>query len=164
MKELGKMLVRSRLPIRRMPQSENGESTQDIPYSKPMPHGRPGVSSHDSKVPEKQTSANPNDVYRDLESWRPSARSVTIPEGIVEQIMTPEEFANVHRVGRKAVPEKKKRGVCLSMSVSPEEAEVLRRYAASVDLTFSEWARATLFQSMGRKLPKRPGNPKDKEK
>jgi hypothetical protein len=33
----------------------------------------------------------------------------------------------------------------------------MRRHAATLGLTFSEWARAVLFDKMGRKTPKRPG-------
>jgi len=79
-----------------------------------------------------------------------------------QDIMTDEEFAAIKKTGRPSVVEKKKRGVCMTMSVSPEEAEILRRYAASLNMTYSEWARSVLFQSMKRKVPNRPGNPRDK--
>ncbi len=79
-----------------------------------------------------------------------------------QDIMSDEEFAAVKKTGRPSVVEKKKRGVCMTMSVSPEEAEILRRYAASLNMTYSEWARSVLFQHMKRKVPNRPGNPKEK--
>jgi hypothetical protein len=81
---------------------------------------------------------------------------------MIEGLMSKEEFDALRRTGRKPFDKpRKKRNVCMTMSVSEEEAELLRRYPASLDLTFSEWARSVLFSSMGKKLPKRPGNPKD---
>lgn len=171
MKELGKLLVKNGLPIRRSQQPQSQVQTPQNPqYDRPHPayerQSKPAPTQ--PKVPEKLSSPpeaaspNPNDVYRQPDSWRPSARHSNVPEGLADLVMPPEEFDERLRRGRKPVPEKKKRGVCMSLCVSPEESEILRRFAASQDLTFSEWARVALFEEMGRKLPKRPGNPKDK--
>jgi hypothetical protein len=43
----------------------------------------------------------------------------------------------------------------VSISVSEEEETILRAYAETLDVSFSEWARGVLFRGMGRKLPSR---------
>ena len=53
------------------------------------------------------------------------------------------------------VPKGKQRGLCVSISVSEEEETILRAYAETLDVSFSEWARGVLFRGMGRKLPSR---------
>jgi len=156
MKGYAKLLVRNRLPIRRSSSAETSGRNGDF--------DRSDFDTHSTKAQEG--TGTPSDVYRELDSWRPSARNpsagISMPAmNPADEIMPADEFKQLNRVGRKPVPEKKKRGVCITMSVSPEEAELLRRYAASLDLTFSEWARTVLFTSMKRKLPKRPGNPKE---
>lgn len=55
----------------------------------------------------------------------------------------------------RGIPERKKRCHTMTFSVSPEEAELLRRYAASKGMSFSEWARGSLFRTMGRRVPSR---------
>lgn len=176
MKELGKLLVQSRLPIRRSSRAENQPQTEEktvsstplpSPYSRisrrESPRGRSNPVSE--KAPETQTSGMPS-VYEEPDSWKPRVRAPVIDDmsGLLEGLMSEEDFKQLTRPGRKPVAAKKKRGQCISLCVSTEEAELLRRYAASLDLTFSEWARVALFNSMGKKMPKRPGNPKDKEK
>ena len=123
----------------------------------------PEEPSRSIRTPAPTTPADgnhPSNVYRDLDSWRPNKRSGNTVTA--QDIMSDEEFAAVKKTGRPSVVEKKKRGVCMTMSVSPEEAEILRRYAASLNMTYSEWARSVLFQHMKRKVPNRPGNPKEK--
>ena len=56
----------------------------------------------------------------------------------------------------KRMKKSKSRRMSLSVSMSPEEAQMLRMHAASMDLSFSSWARNTLFRAMGRKTPARP--------
>lgn len=57
--------------------------------------------------------------------------------------------------GPKRKPAHKRRGICLNMSVSEEEAHLLKAYAASKGMGFSEWAREVMFTAMKRKPPKR---------
>ncbi len=153
MKDYAKLLVRNRLPIPRR--------NRDVdPVPEPVPDTPTRSSRSATPNPSNMEANHPSNVYRDLDSWRPNKRSDT---GVTAQdIMSDEEFAAVKKTGRPSVVEKKKRGVCMTMSVSPEEAEILRRYAASLNMTYSEWARSVLFQHMKRKVPNRPGNPKDK--
>jgi len=51
---------------------------------------------------------------------------------------------------------KQKRRSSLSISVSEEEAQILRAAASEKGVTFSKWARAVLFRSAGKRIPKRP--------
>jgi hypothetical protein len=53
------------------------------------------------------------------------------------------------------VPKGKQRGLCVSISVSEEEETILRAFAETLDVSFSEWARNVMFRAMGRKLPSR---------
>lgn len=50
----------------------------------------------------------------------------------------------------------KKRKKSLGISCSDEEAALLRKAASDRNMSFSEWARNTLFRAMGRKPPARP--------
>jgi hypothetical protein len=51
---------------------------------------------------------------------------------------------------------KKARKSMLSIAVSPEEQELIRAHVASINSSFSTWAREALFRAMGRKVPARP--------
>jgi len=62
------------------------------------------------------------------------------------------------RIGKrpyKRVPKEKTRRHAVSICVSEEEENLLRTFAATLDRSFSDWARGVLFKAMGRKLPKR---------
>jgi hypothetical protein len=77
------------------------------------------------------------------------------PEIPSQQVITPDDFEPETRTSLR-MKRNKTRRMALSISVSEEEAELLRRHAASLDLGFSAWARQTLFRAMGRKPPARP--------
>ena len=51
---------------------------------------------------------------------------------------------------------RQKRRSSLSVAVSEEEKELLRNAARKKGMTFSNWARKTLFRSAGLSMPKRP--------
>jgi hypothetical protein len=51
---------------------------------------------------------------------------------------------------------RQKRRSSLSVAVSEEEKELLREAARKKGMTFSNWARKTLFRSAGMSMPKRP--------
>ena len=57
--------------------------------------------------------------------------------------------------GYKRVPVAKARRQAVSVCVSEEEETILRAYAASLNTSFSDWARQVLFAAMARRLPKR---------
>lgn len=52
--------------------------------------------------------------------------------------------------------EKQKRRHSLSVACSQEEARILRQAAFDKGMTFSNWARKTLFRSAGKRIPTRP--------
>lgn len=56
---------------------------------------------------------------------------------------------------KKLVPRDKTRRNTLTFTVSDEESAILRAHAATLDITFSEWVRKTLFRAAGRKIPAR---------
>jgi hypothetical protein len=144
MKDIAKLMVRNRLPPR------TTRSPQVLPSTPEITRRESQIQAE--KVPETAS------VYSALDSWRPNARRALQEEQVSEDsvdLISREEFEKIHRPGRKPIHEKKRRNICLSMSVSVEEADLLRRFAASMGLGYSEWARATLFESMGKKIPKR---------
>ena len=147
MKELARHLVRTRVPVKRpgarklteMAEESTGEET-----------------ATESDLPQ-------HSVYRPLDSWEPRFREpeerqhlepeakVAAPEPQPETLPeVPETYS-----GRRMNP-RKKRKAAMSVSVSEEEADLLRRYAASKGMGFSAWARGVMFRAMGRKPPARP--------
>ena len=50
----------------------------------------------------------------------------------------------------------KRRDMSMSISVSAEEEEIIRRYLATLNQTFSAWARSLIFRAIGRNPPARP--------
>ena len=56
--------------------------------------------------------------------------------------------------GILSTPQKRRHS--LSVACSEEEAELLRDAARDKGMTFSNWARKTLFRSAGIAIPKRP--------
>ena len=144
MKELAKHIVRAGLPVKRTkPRSlaeiaaeSTQESVEDLPQ---------------------------NSVYRTPDSWETRNRLETLTKTVEEEeakakargtAKRVEEEPEIHR-GKRMSPKKRRRSA-LSVCVSDEEAELLRRYAASKDMGFSEWARGVMFRAMGRKPPARP--------
>jgi hypothetical protein len=45
--------------------------------------------------------------------------------------------------------------VSLNISVSEEEAYILKSFAGSKSMGFSEWARQVMFQAVGKQIPTR---------
>lgn len=50
----------------------------------------------------------------------------------------------------------KLRKTCMSLSLSEEEARIVRNHVASLNTNFSTWARNTLFRAIGKPIPARP--------
>lgn len=51
-------------------------------------------------------------------------------------------------------PEQRRRNT-ISIAMSEEEEEAIRRAAAEKGVSISEWARVAMFKHMGRQVPKR---------
>ena len=90
---------------------------------------------------------NPQSVYRVPDSWE-------APKKVLKKPL-PAEPEPDNRRGPKRKPQHKRRGTSLTFSVSPEEEFYLRKFAADKGMSFSEWARATLFKAMGQDIPSR---------
>lgn len=149
MKDLAKTLRRSGLPVRR---------------------GRPKRRLMDAAVEEKGAGDSgvvepPAPVFGEsLDSWEPRYRpQPTSPPLPKEKEKVPEiqnekadqDFVAETRTAKR-MKRSKTRNMSLTVSVSEEEHQLLRRHASSLGLGFSAWARATLFRAMGRKPPARP--------
>ncbi len=83
--------------------------------------------------------------------------SPTIHDG--EELVDLSEIDLPDRVSRyKGLKQKQIRRRNLSISVSEEEYDLLRKGAVRAGMGFSAWARQVLFNSLRRKVPKRPTN------
>ena len=90
-------------------------------------------------------SVSPNDV--EAGAWEHRPRQ-TLP------VPTVGDRRKKHYRKSRVAPDKTRRNT-LSFSVSDEEESILRAHAATLDMSFSEWVRATLFRAAGRKIPSR---------
>lgn len=140
MKELGRLLVKHRMPVRRpvATPTQNQVQTQ-VPA--------PAVNRQESN---KENQSKPH-VYQELDSWNSRARE--IPEAV-----NPEESAKPKfPKGRRPYEDRsKRRSTTISVCLSAEENETIRRYAGELGINISEWIRSLVFADMGRKIPKRP--------
>jgi len=59
-------------------------------------------------------------------------------------------------VRRKRVSRKKRRHLSMTVAVSEEEEAIIRAHIAGLEISFSAWARQTLFRAMGKRIPARP--------
>ena len=58
-------------------------------------------------------------------------------------------------IGRPPVARDKRRHGCVSVVVNDEEEAILRAYAATLEISFSSWARKVLFEAAKRPIPSR---------
>lgn len=126
--------------------------------------GRAPLPSHETSVPAQGT---PTGVQPPRTATIPFAGPVPAPSSTPEagewRRTTVEDeplpaAPSDRRFGKRKhlrVPKGKQRGLCVSISVSEEEETILRAYAETLDVSFSEWARNALFRAMGKKLPSR---------
>jgi hypothetical protein len=145
MKDLARHLVRSGMPLRR-PQRE---PVQENPPPDPVKQVR-------DRLPKEPETLPPHSVYRIPDAWDTRERiehyeSKTPPPANGK--IAPSEVPELQ--SKKASRSQKRRDKNISLCVSQEEERLLRQYAASKDMNFSEWARSTLFRAMGRKVPAR---------
>jgi len=113
-------------------------------------------------VGSPQTSQQERPLYgKPLDSWEPRFRpkeAQKVPEKKTRERIVEPPSEDFEVETRTAVRQKrsKTRNMSLTISVSEEEAQMLRRHAASKDQGFSAWARSVLFRAMGQNLPARP--------
>ena len=159
MKEISKALTRAKLPVIRKGDKSEISRPKEPEINTPTASGMIGPSGS---------------PFVPLDSWSPAARANQQREDNAKRLKPSDARASNHsnqpseetvdplpdvlpRWGRPTTPAHKRRNVVLTMSVSPEEAEILRRHAYSLGLNYSEWARVTLFSAMDRRIPARPG-------
>lgn len=166
MKEIAKLLVRHKLPVIR-PRPKEGrqptaspETETDNPIpSRPSPQRR----THPRSSPERTKASgtgdtdsrtgdiSPHSVYAVPDAWEVTVRDLPA-EG-------EDKGEEARRPGPRRMDPIKTRRTAMSLSVSQEEEALLRTFAAKKGMTFSSWARQTLFLAMGRKLPQRDRGP-----
>ena len=74
-----------------------------------------------------------------------------------EEAGTKEDEPKIEYVKRPRVLRRtQRRRQSLSVAVSEEEEDLLRKGAVEAGMTFSAWARMVLFRAMKRKIPYRP--------
>lgn len=66
----------------------------------------------------------------------------------------PEDRRRISKHWAGLHPDQKRR-TCLTFSVTQQESDMLRAHAETLDISFSQWVRNTLFRAMGRKPPTR---------
>ena len=110
----------------------------------------PDVSEQDVKDAKAEPSSN-------------EQNDNTVPLDGTERADAPIDPLEVdmRRKPYRRVAEHKARRRALSISVSEEEERILRKHAASMDRSFSEWARSVMFRAIGRKVPSRGRNVDD---
>lgn len=136
--------------------SQPTTETDPLPEVKPRPKPikrpieRPRFENRRSTEPQIHTS-----IAQDI----PKKQIIPDPEPLPPPDKYPKEIqAITPRKGNRTAyqDQNKVRRVSLSLSVSEEEARLLRQAAADKGMFFSVWAREVLFRSMKRKAPKRP--------
>ena len=131
-----------------------------------VPIVRPGRKLRDAASEEPQKEDKPTELHlygKPLDSWEPRYRAkeqAKVPEIKRTKIpeLSPESAQDFEVETRTSVRQKrnKTRNMSLTVSVSEEEAQMIRRYCASKDQSFSSWARSLLFRAMGQNMPARP--------
>jgi len=111
----------------------------------------------------RQTSPDVNETTAEGVKAKPSNNEQddnTVPLDETERADAPIDPLEVdmRRKPYRRVAEHKARRRAMSISVSEEEERILRKHAASMDRSFSEWARSVMFRAIGRKVPSRGRN------
>ena len=134
-------IVAKGVPITKPPQQERVTEEHT-----PQPRRRRVAKKQPEPPPPPKTS-----VYAVPHAWDRAAP-------IVQEFEVKSEppVKGDHRTpGRKRKDKRKRRRQAMSISVSEEEESILRSYASNKHMSFSEWARYTLFQGMGQTIPER---------
>lgn len=144
-----------------------------IPLDTPKPVTPPPTTPEERKIkkyaelnavsPEKQRRIvrqgqqrdrriDPNSVEQIPDSWDVSP----LLQRDEEALELTKEGRPKAKSGPRSMNPAKVRRHALSLSVSLEEALCLRQFSEAQGLSFSEWARTTLFTAMSRRAPRKP--------
>lgn len=120
--------------------------------SEPTPTFRPTF-----RQPSRQSSPDISEEEVKAEPSTDNSPVTTVPLDDNERVDAPIDPLEVDRRTKpyRRVAEHKARRRAMSISVSEEEERILRKHAASMDRSFSEWARSVMFRAIGRKVPSR---------
>lgn len=120
--------------------------------------GQGNSNSHYHSVNnEKSNPRTPVQSTFEYEKITPTSQADFYDEIEHEEGDYPIQERHVERRGGGGILKlRQKRRSSLSVAVSEEEKELLRDAARQKGMTFSNWARKTLFRSAGMSLPKRP--------
>ena len=120
--------------------------------SEPAPTFRPTF-----RRPSRQSSPDISEEEVKAEPSTGNSPVTTVPLDDNERVDAPIDPLEVDRRTKpyRRVAEHKARRRAMSISVSEEEERILRKHAASMDRSFSEWARSVMFRAIGRKVPSR---------
>jgi hypothetical protein len=100
-------------------------------------------------VAEKAPETPPPDhlsVYNTSEAW---------PRRFKDETPGRKEKVSQHPPGRPRMKPEQRRRNTISIAMSEEEEESIRRAAAEKGVSISEWARVAMFKHMGKQVPKR---------
>jgi hypothetical protein len=98
---------------------------------------------------------SPEPTYQDTFEYAPIEGSNIHSEPSLDVSPDPDDYPPMKR-DESLLKSRQKRRHSLSVACSEEEAELLRQAAREKGMTFSNWARRTLFRSAGMAMPKRP--------
>lgn len=121
---------------------------------------------HARKRKQQETTKawNPNDVTRPLDSWDPAIIDdlrkdrATIEERDVRpwgRTSDVPEIPTSPETNQRSKVRGKKRTMRLSVTVSEEEAEIIRSYVSGEGTTVAAFARRSMFAAMDKKIPPR---------
>ena len=141
-------------------QQSDVEPTPRAP--RPTSRLRPAPAARTAPSPQTVEDVTVHTLHPSVSLLPPAPRSDDVEAGGWEQ-RRPRQELPVPDTGdrrlrgqrKRLVPRDKTRRNSLTFTVSDEEVAILRAYAATLDMTFSEWARKTLFRAAGRRVPSR---------
>jgi hypothetical protein len=134
------------------------EGNQSSPIFRPSFRRPVRHSRHDTNADgSDQTLDNETSAEAEPPTLNPYVEERTIPVDESDRSDAPIDPLEVDRRRKpyRRVSENKARRRAMSISVSAEEERILRTHAASMDRSFSEWARSVMFRAIGRKVPSR---------
>jgi len=97
-------------------------------------------------APVPETPPDHLSVYNTPEAW---------PRKFKDSRPAKEEKPSANPPGRPRMKAEQRRRNTISIAMSEEEENAIRRAAAEKGVSISEWARVAMFKHMGRQIPKR---------
>jgi hypothetical protein len=159
MKDLAKHMRRARVPSKRT-RRRRGEIRDEVPISGSSPSTTPpSIPPVVQDIPDAWDTKHRPDTERAAQQARKELRARRVQDEGPD--IHPEEIADAEEDGfemvkRRRIKRNKKRNCTMGFAVSEEEEVILRAHVATLDETFSAWARRTLFRAAGKRIPARP--------